>query len=280
MPESIQAFRKQRKHLICVDSDGCAIDTMDVKHVHCFGPAITEIWKMEADTESVLNLWNHINLYSMTRGINRFKGLALILEELQDQGEEIPGTDSFVRWTEESGELSAAALKREMEQNPLPIYEKVLAWSDLVNQKIALLDEDSKAAFHGVEEGLKAAHEAADVAVVSSATGEVVREEWEKEGLLPFADILLTQEHGNKKTCLLRLKEKGYEAGDILMVGDSPGDLDSAKAAGVLFYPILVKKEKESWDRFRSEALEHFLSGSYRGAYEEERIREFRENLS
>ena len=31
-------FEKKRDYLICVDSDGCAMDTMNCKHIHCFGP--------------------------------------------------------------------------------------------------------------------------------------------------------------------------------------------------------------------------------------------------
>ena len=30
-------FEKRRGFLVCVDSDGCAMDTMDIKHTQCFG---------------------------------------------------------------------------------------------------------------------------------------------------------------------------------------------------------------------------------------------------
>ena len=29
MPDILEGYRKQKEYLICVDSDGCAIDTMD-----------------------------------------------------------------------------------------------------------------------------------------------------------------------------------------------------------------------------------------------------------
>ena len=48
----------------------------------------------------------------------------------------------------------------------------------------------------------------------------------------------------------------------------------------MLYYPILVKKEKSSWERFLSEGLEKFLSETYSGKYQEERIKEFQKNLS
>ena len=31
-------FTKQKQFLVCVDSDGCAMDTMNVKHERFFGP--------------------------------------------------------------------------------------------------------------------------------------------------------------------------------------------------------------------------------------------------
>ena len=34
----LKAFNKSKDFLICVDSDGCIMDTMDIKHFKCFGP--------------------------------------------------------------------------------------------------------------------------------------------------------------------------------------------------------------------------------------------------
>lgn len=35
---NITEYVKKKDFLICVDSDGCAMDTMDIKHIKCFGP--------------------------------------------------------------------------------------------------------------------------------------------------------------------------------------------------------------------------------------------------
>ena len=64
------------------------------------------------------------------------------------------------------------------------------------------------------------------------------------------------------------------------MVGDAPGDLGAADKNGVLYYPILVKREKESWERFVTEALPKFLEGTYEGEYQEQLKTMFKENLS
>ena len=65
----------EKKYLICIDSDGCAMDTMNSKHIKCFGPYMVKEWGLETWETSVLNRWNEVNLYTMTRGINRFQGL-------------------------------------------------------------------------------------------------------------------------------------------------------------------------------------------------------------
>lgn len=63
------------------------------------------------------------------------------------------------------------------------------------------------------------------------------------------------------------------------MCGDAPGDQDAAAKNGVLYYPILVKHEKESWEEFRLEGLEHLLDGTYQGEYQEKKTAAFLHNL-
>ena len=47
MMKSLDEFVKKKRYLICVDSDGCAMDTMDVKHIRCFGPCMVKEWGLE-----------------------------------------------------------------------------------------------------------------------------------------------------------------------------------------------------------------------------------------
>jgi hypothetical protein len=80
MRDRIQDFQKNKDFLVCVDSDGCAMDTMEVKHRKCFAPKAIEIWKLQSIEAKFLQVWNMVNLYSKTRGINRFKGLVKTFE--------------------------------------------------------------------------------------------------------------------------------------------------------------------------------------------------------
>ncbi|MBO3379613.1 HAD family hydrolase [Clostridium perfringens] len=280
MSNILDNFNKQKDFLICIDSDGCAIDTMDIKHIKCFGPCMVTEWNLEEWKEPILERWNEVNLYTLTRGINRFKGLAVALIEINEKYITIEGLDEFVRWTEETKELSNESLEVEIEKTNNICLKKALEWSKSVNKSIDLLSDDEKCPFEGVKEAIILAKKAADIAIVSSANEKAVLDEWNKHGLLENVDIVLTQNIGSKSYCINKLIAKGYSRNNVLMVGDALGDLKAAEENEALYYPIMVRKEKESWIRFSKEALERFTSNSYYGEYQEKVIAEFKENLS
>lgn len=280
MSNILDNFNKQKDFLICIDSDGCAIDTMDIKHIKCFGPCMVTEWNLEEWKEPILERWNEVNLYTLTRGINRFKGLAVALIEINEKYITIEGLDEFVRWTEETKELSNESLEVEIEKTKNICLKKALEWSKSVNKSIDLLSDDEKCPFEGVKEAIILAKKVADIAIVSSANEKAVLDEWNKHGLLENVDIVLTQNIGSKSYCINKLIAKGYSRNNVLMVGDALGDLKAAEENEALYYPIMVRKEKESWIRFSKEALERFTSNSYYGEYQEKVIAEFKENLS
>ena len=278
MAVTIEQFIPRKRFLICVDSDGCAVDTMDIKHKRCFGPCLVTEWGLENWQEAILTRWNEINLYSMTRGINRFKGLAMMLEEIDRDMTPIAGLSDLRRWVDTAKELSNPALEAELKKNHAPILEKALHWSMSVNRSIAALPWALKKAFPGVKEGFEAVRGFADLAVVSSANRDAVEEEWKEFGLLELVDLVLCQDVGSKAHCIAELQKKGYAADAILMVGDAPGDQDAAKRNGVWYYPILVRHEAESWREF-PEAAQKLREGLY-GPYGERKAEEFLKNLS
>lgn len=278
MPSVFDTFSKRRDFLVCVDSDGCAMDTMDVKHIRCFGPLLVEEWDLEQWREFILRRWNAINLYTMTRGINRFQGLRLALEEISVLYRPIEGVEELADWVDSAGELSNTALEQAIVGGGGVCLRKALSWSQAVNRSIAALPEALKRPFPGVLEGLAAAHSQADVAVVSSANRDAVTEEWEKHGLTPHVDLLLAQDAGTKAHCIAQLLAKGYDPRHVLMVGDAPGDQAAAEQNGVWFYPILVRREAESWAQFRGTGLNRLLCGQYED-YGRKKAAEFRRNL-
>ena len=280
MPTNLVNFKKQKEYLVCVDSDGCAMDTMDIKHYNCFGPCMVTEWELGEWKEAILTRWNDINLYTMTRGINRFKGLALALGEINEQYREIEDLNTLVHWVETSDELSNDALKRAVIENPDSIsLKKALNWSIEVNKSINALPDEKKLPFPKAKEALKFAHERADVAIVSSANYDAVIEEWEKHGLLEHTDVVCAQDAGSKAYCIGELLKKGYSPDKILMCGDAPGDCQAAEKNGVYYYPILVCYERLSWKDFIECGFEKFINGTFGGEYADDLKCAFLKNL-
>ena len=278
MKEDIKEFRKTRDFLICIDSDGCVMDTMDVKHMRCFGPCLVYEWDLGEYREEIIRLWRKVNLLSVSRGVNRFQGLAQVLKNIHENYIRVEGLDGYLRWAESAQELSDKSLEEAHEKTENICMKKAMDWSRLVNQSMAMVSDTKKPPFEGTEDALRLAREKADIVILTAANRREINKEWEVFELAQYTDLLMSQENGRKEECLNELLEKGYEKDHVLMVGDAPADLAAAQAAGVLFYPILAYQERESWENF-SDALDHFTNGDYAGSYQEERIKEFQENL-
>ncbi|MCR5741593.1 MAG: HAD family hydrolase [Gammaproteobacteria bacterium] len=244
MSVTLENFVKKGKYLVCVDSDGCAMDTMNIKHFRCFGPCFTDAWGIVENRDEVLKRWNDINLFEITRGINRFLGFGKLSAELFSDDEEVK---AFNEWVNNAPVLSEGAVSAQYEKTGLPIYLKALNWSKAVNQNINKLDFKEKKAFSGALEGLRELHKNFDIAVVSSANYQAVKDEWEYCGLIDHIDVLTTQQDGSKAHCIETLLKKGYDKENVIMLGDAKGDLEAAKSNGVNFYPILVNREEECW---------------------------------
>ena len=277
------SFKRQRDILVCVDSDGCAMDTMNCKHFHCFGPRMVDEWNLHQWQDEILKRWNEINLYQMTRGINRFAGLAMALGEINEQYTRIPGINALHHWVKTTHALSNGAIKEAASALPKgddrTCLEKALDWSNAVNTSIIDLPAELKIPFKGAKEGLAAAHKIADVAVVSSANRGAVEEEWTEHKLLPAVDILLAQDVGSKAFCIGEMLKFGYDKNKTLMVGDAVGDMEAADRNGVYFFPILVNHEYESWCELVEEALPRLENGTFEGKYQASLKARFIKNL-
>jgi phosphoglycolate phosphatase-like HAD superfamily hydrolase len=276
------SFERKHDYLVCVDSDGCVMDTMNCKHFNCFGPCMVAEWGLEEWKDEILERWNVINLFSMTRGINRFKGLAMALGEIDQKYKTIVGVKALQHWADTAPALSndgaAKAAAEATDEDAKLVLLKALSWSKAVNAAIVELDEALKIPYEGAKEGLAAAHQFADVAMVSSANRDAVEEEWGKFGLLDHTDIVLAQDVGSKAACIKEMLKFGYDADKVLMIGDAPGDCDAAEKNGVHYYPILVNQEKASWEEAIAVAYEKLRDGTY-APYGAEKKQQFLQNL-
>jgi len=274
---AFDTFEKKKDFIVCIDSDGCAMDTMNIKHIRCFGPCMIAEWDLQQWQDEILDSWNKVNLYTMTRGINRFKGLATALAEVNEKYKRIDGVEALVEWVKDAPELSNNAVEKMISVNT--IFEKALNWSKAVNESIEKLPQEEIKPFLGVEDAMKRIHEQCDIAVVSSANPEAVKAEWERFHLMEHVDLVCAQDMGTKAFCLGEILKKGYELSHVLMCGDAVGDMQAAASNGVLYYPICVNHENESWANITKEPFEKFIDGSYAGEFQDGVIKEFLDNL-
>lgn len=268
-----------KEFLICLDSNGCVIDGMTIKHIKCFYPCIAEIWNLPEKSDKYLNMWSKINLFSQNRGINRFKGLEMFLKILKEEKTIDDNLGAFSSWCENAKTLSNSSLAEEIKVEGDKCLEKVLHWSKRVNEEIEKMPEGSVVPFDFASTALKLASEFADIAIVSSANKEAVHSEWSKHNLLENVKYVMIQEDGNKAECIKKLLNKGYEKDKCMMIGDAPGDMEAALKNEVLFYPIIAGKEEKSWEDFIETVNGYFFKGIYKVARMQEYIDEFNENL-
>ncbi|MCK4793601.1 MAG: hypothetical protein KAV87_58270, partial [Desulfobacteraceae bacterium] len=102
--EKLVGLEKQKDFFIGIDSDGCAFDTMELKHKECFIPNIINSWGLQPVSRFAREAAEFVNLYSVHRGCNRFIALELVFDlladwqEALDRGYKMPAIDSLRQW--------------------------------------------------------------------------------------------------------------------------------------------------------------------------------------
>ena len=276
----LRDFPKSRDFFIGIDSDGCAFDTMEVKHKECFIPNIIRFYDLASISRVARETAEFVNLYSANRGINRFPALTITMDllanrpEVRNRGVKLPELRGLRSWIDRETKLGNPALKAEVASKNDPDLKLALAWSEAVNVTIGEIVRGVPP-FPYVRESLVEARQMADLMVCSATPGEALTREWEEHGLDGLVSLIAGQELGSKKEHLALTTSGRYEKNRILMIGDAPGDRKAAESIGVLFYPIDPGFEDESWRRFIEEALPKFFDGTYAGAYMNERLDRF-----
>ncbi|MCD6553837.1 MAG: HAD family hydrolase [Anaerolineae bacterium] len=265
---------------IGIDSDGCAFDTMEIKHKECFCPNIIKHWGLQPVSKYAREAAEFVNLYSKWRGTNRWPALVMVLDLLRERPEviarhvEIPQVPRIREFIASSFPKSNDGLRAYMAEHPDPELDRALAWSLAVNAAIADMVHGIPP-FPYVRESLEALFDKADMIVVSQTPNEALEREWKEHGIDRYVRVIAGQEMGTKSEHI-RLAARGkYAPHHTLMIGDAPGDLKAARDNDALFFPINPGHEEESWQRFYEEGLHKFLSEEYAGEYEAQLIAEF-----
>lgn len=273
-------FEITRKHdfLVGIDSDGCAFDTMEIKHKECFIPNIINSYELQAVSKYAREAAEFVNLYSKSRGINRFPALIEALDwlkrrpDVQARNAKIRIPQGLVEWMKRESKLGNPALEKAVKETSDPDLQQALAWSKAVNESVAKIVRNVPP-FPFVRESLEKLAPRADIFVVSATPNEALTREWEEHDIAKYAQAICGQEIGTKKESLTNARK--YDGDHTLMIGDAPGDYDAAKANSALFYPINPGAEEASWRRFYEEGIERFLTGKFAGGYQKQLLEEF-----
>ncbi len=275
-------IKPQHKFFVGIDSDGCAFDTMELKHKECFIPNTINYYNLQAVSKYAREAAEFVNLYSKSRGINRFPALIETLQWLQKRpevrarGVQIGIPQSLQKWIREETKLGNPALERKVRESGDPELEQCLAWSLAVNETVAKIVRGVPP-FPYVRESLQKLQGQADILVVSATPNEALNKEWQEHDIDQYVAAICGQEIGTKKEMLANASK--YPQSQTLMIGDAPGDFQAAQANHCLFFPINPGAEEASWQRFYEEGIGRFLQGEFAGDYQQALLAEFEKYL-
>ncbi|MFA7368466.1 MAG: HAD hydrolase-like protein [Kiritimatiellales bacterium] len=273
-------FTPKHDVLVAIDSDGCVFDSMTIKQ-RIFHTGIIKFWSLEAVETEFRKVAEWTALFSPWRGLNRFE---LLLRILQGVSKYIsactnpPPTDALEAFAKSGVPLSADELAKRIERTGDPELKRALEWSRSVSREIADIAE--MPVFDEVFQTLEKIRPIADSIVVSQTQEEALVREWRNAGLEKFIDVIAGAEFGSKIESLGTAMKNRHAPERTVMVGDAPGDLETARAVGCLFFPIIPGDEPSSWVELREEGLRRVFDGTFAGEYQNALIARFNAVLS
>jgi phosphoglycolate phosphatase-like HAD superfamily hydrolase len=277
--QALRDFRPTKDFFIGIDSDGCIFDSMEIKHKECFTPMFIKHFHLQAVSKYAREVWDFVNLYSKTRGANRFPALARALDLLRERPQviarsvQVADTAALEEWIARETKLGNATLAAEVQRGNKEL-EQIKVWSDAVNKAIEDLVHGVPP-FPLVRESLEKLNRLADAMCISQTPAEALKREWAEHDLDDFVKMIAGQEMGTKTEHLKFAAADKYAPGRILMIGDAPGDYSAAKKNDALFFPINPGSEEKSWERLFNEGLDRLFKGAYAGAYQAQLLKEF-----
>ncbi|MCA9231669.1 MAG: HAD family hydrolase [Planctomycetales bacterium] len=275
-------YSPESDYFVGIDSDGCVFDSMELKHKECFVPVFINSYDLQGVSKYAREAAEYVNLYSKSRGCNRFLALVEQLDwlrrrpEVKARGVKVPRLEGLKNWIEQESKLGNPTLANASEATGDPDLKKALEWSYAVNDAIAAMVRGVPP-FPNVKKCLERFAESADMLVVSATPNAALEAEWKEHGMDGYVRAICGQETGSKKETLEVAKL--YGENKSLMLGDAPGDYKAAVANNCLFFPINPGNEEASWKRLFNEGIDRFFSGAFAGEYQQQLLDEFNEFL-
>jgi phosphoglycolate phosphatase-like HAD superfamily hydrolase len=257
---------------------------MEAKQKEFFIPNALKYFDLYSITGSLRETWEFVNLYSANRGGNRFKSILKVFEllsekqEIKDSGYKLPDMSALAAWVMAETKLGNANLRKYLESVYDPDLEKVLIWSEAVNEEINQRLRNIPPFPYAVK-AIRKISDSVDLIIVSQTPLEALEREWEEHDLKKYVKAIAGQEHGTKTEHIALAAKGRYHENRILMIGDAKGDFEASENNGILFYPIVPGKENESWKRFVNEGFEKFIYGKFAGDYQNSLLSEFWRSL-
>lgn len=277
----LKTLEPKHEFLVAIDSDGCAFDSMEIKHKECFIPNFIKYFDLQPISKYAREAAEFTNLYSKWRGANRFISYLLALDLLKERPEviarnaKVPELPGLRAWMDRESKLGNPALIAEVEKTGDADLKQSLDWSLAVNESVGNIVYNVPP-FPLVRESLDAVSQWADIIVCSATPHEALVREWEEHDIARYVRFIGGQEVGSKKEMLeIAVADGRYDKKKTIMIGDAPGDMKAAKANDLLYFPINPNKEEKSWEVFYNEAAEKFRNGEYAGEYENKLIAAF-----
>ena len=143
--QKLRDFKPSKEFFVGIDSDGCVFNSMEVKHNDSFSVNLIKYFGLQALSRQVHQAWDFVNLYSQTRGVNRFKAIPLVLDQMRDMprvkksGARLPELTYLRQWIKSETQLGNPKLKEKIAGASGPEkaeLEQVLEWSKAVNKTV------------------------------------------------------------------------------------------------------------------------------------------------
>lgn len=280
----LEELKPEKEFFIGIDSDGCVFDTMEVKQKEFFIPNAVKQFELFAISKYVRETWEFVNLYSVTRGVNRFPALVKVMDllaersEIKELGFKLPDMEPLREWIGKETKLGNPTFKEYVKNHPHAALEPVLKWTLAVNEEIGNWLRNTPP-FPYARKSIEKLSNLADAIVVSQTPHEALAREWEEHAINSYVRAIAGQELGTKTEHIAMAAKGKYPDVKILMIGDAPGDYKAARENGSLFFPVNPGHENRSWKLFYEEALDRFIGGTYKGKYQDRLISEFQKLL-
>src|SRR5580765_3575458 len=183
----LRDFKPSKQFFVGIDSDGCIFDSMEIKHKECFTPMFIKHFELQAVSKYARECWDFVNLYSKTRGANRFPALVRALNLLRERPQvqaravTVADTRALDEWIGRETKLVNATLNSEVQRGNQGLAQ-VKIWSDAVNQSIADLVHGVPP-FPLVRESLEKLNRLADAMCISQTPADALQREWAEHGI-------------------------------------------------------------------------------------------------